>query len=230
MSNSHIQANYRQIRDDINALRPEAQLLAVSKYTTDENIQTLYACGQRDFGENRVPELLARAQRMPADIRWHFIGNLQSNKIKKLLGLDHLVAIHSVDRLGILEKLIEQAQKLNRSNSIDIYLQVNLGQEKEKHGFTEFEQLNQAVELCLGADFPSSLHLAGLMTMAAIRTDHYTEDAGHSFELLGKWRERLIQAHPAVDLKLNMGMSRDYKLALQKGSQLIRVGSTLFKE
>lgn len=222
---SSIQSNFQKIQKELEKYSA-AKLVAVSKYTSDEKVQELYELGQRDFGENRVPELLQRSQHFPADIRWHFIGNLQSNKIKKLLSIGNLAAIHSVDRMEILEKLAGQ----NLKNNLEFYLQVNVSGEDEKHGFDSFENLKAAVEFSFSSNFPKMLKLQGLMAMAAIRTDDYLADARVSFEKLREWRDQLVLLFPTLKLDLNMGMSQDYPLALSLGSKVIRVGSTLFQD
>jgi pyridoxal phosphate enzyme (YggS family) len=219
---STLEDRYREISQIVSKYTG-AKLLAVSKYTSDENIQTIYDLGHRDFGENRVPELLERAQRFPKDIRWHFIGNLQSNKISKLLQLENLVAIHSVDRISLLEKII----KNETDNQIDLYLQVNTSGESAKSGLENTEEVIRAVTVFSRSNHYSFL-LKGLMSMAAIRTEDYLADAKISFEKLIEIRRQVHTEFPELDLELNMGMSRDFQLALDLGSQLIRVGSTLF--
>lgn len=213
-----IKNNYQKI---ISNLGP-AKLLAVTKYTSDENIDHLYQLGHRDFGENRVDELSIRSAKFPKDIRWHFIGNLQSNKLKKLCEIEGLHSIHSVDRQSILEKLI----KINPNS--EIYLQFNAGGESEKNGFKSYDDLKLAIKCFVNAG-ASHLKFAGLMTMAAIRTDDYDSDAKKSFELLSQIKEQARNDFPNLDFKLNMGMSRDYQLAIQCGSELVRVGSALYE-
>lgn len=213
-----IKKNYQNILSNLG----HAKLLAVTKYTIDENINHLYQLGHRDFGENRVDELSNRSNKFPYDIRWHFIGNLQSNKLKKLCEIKNLFSIHSVDRQSILEKLI----KINPD--CEFYLQFNTGGESEKNGFRSYEELKQAIEYFVMSK-TSHLKLAGLMTMAAIRTEDYDSDAKKCFELLSQIKERAKNDFPNLELKLNMGMSRDYQLAIQSGSDLVRVGSALYE-
>lgn len=219
---SSLEDRYSKIQHILKSY-PKAKLLAVSKYTSDENIQTLYDLGHRDFGENRVPELVERASRFPRDMNWHFIGNIQSNKINKLFQVEGLCAIHSIDRISILEKIL-RSQPIRK---IDLYLQVNTSGESEKAGFEKISEVIEAIKK-FKASKNNSFQLKGLMTMAAIRTDDYLSDARLSFEKLVEMRKQIQSQFPDLDFELNMGMSRDYQLALELGSQLIRVGSTLF--
>ena len=137
-----LEERYFFIQEELKAYS-QAKLIAVSKYTPDKNIHKLYEMEQRDFGESRIPSLQERSVKLPKEIRWHFIGNLQSNKIKKLLQVKGLYAIHSVDRISILEKLLNSKCE----QRIDLYLQVKTAEEKEKSGFETYEDLSNAIEL-----------------------------------------------------------------------------------
>lgn len=225
ISNDSLDSNAQKIKENyqkISSVLGKAKLLAVTKYTSDENVNTLYRLGHRDFGENRVEELSKRASHFPLDINWHFIGNLQSNKLKKLFSISNLRVIHSIDRISLLEKIIEI------DPACEFYLQFNASGEKEKNGFISIESLKEAIDIYRKAR-PKCLKLVGLMTMAAIRTDQYEDDAKSSFTKLANIKKQIESEYPDLFLNLNMGMSQDYQLAIEAGSDLVRVGSALFE-
>lgn len=212
---------YKDLKDSL----PESTtLVAVSKYANFDQIEALYQLGHRDFGENRVDQLLERSllarERGLNQIRWHFIGHLQSNKVKRLVGVPELYAIHSVDSLKLLIELEKRQEALVAP--IEIYLEVKTSQEDSKSGLTSVEEL----KVCLDwFQTPRpSLQLVGLMTMAAHRPNDQYSAARESFKGLRELRD-----HYGPDLKLSMGMSGDYLVALEYGSTLIRVGSLIFE-
>ncbi len=185
-------------------------LIAVSKTFPAEDIRLCYELGQRHFGENRVSELEQKAQELSdlKDIHWHFVGHLQSNKIKKLLSIKNLYAIHSVDKLSLLQNLIQE------KNTAKLFLEVNTSGEKEKQGFSEITEIKEALKLA---------SIEGLMTMAKWRTQDYLQTAQECFQKLKDIRDLLNK-----ELKLSMGMSEDYPLAVKMGSDYIRVGQKIF--
>lgn len=198
-------------------------LVAVSKTKPVEDIQALYDLGQRDFGENYVQELVSKQPVLPADIRWHFIGHLQSNKVKQIAAFVHL--IHGVDSLRLLEEINKQAAKNNRS--IQVLLQVHIAQEETKFGFDETE-----LSALLGAGDKLSalqnIRICGLMGMASFTDVQRTVEK--EFETLHNLFSR-FQSSPFPNVRfttLSMGMSGDYKLAVRHGSNMVRVGSLLF--
>lgn len=203
----------------------ETELLAVSKYSGIKEITELYHLGHTSFGENRVEQCFERSllcQELGLkDIQWHLIGNIQSNKLNKLLTIPNLTAIHSIDRLDLLKKLHQKADQL--STPLEFYLQVKTSDETEKQGFENQEELREAYDYCLQAEH-GNLRLAGLMTMAKIRTENLEQAAKASFEKLKTLRDELDPS-----LKLSMGMSGDYKWALEYGTSIVRVGSYLFE-
>lgn len=212
--------NYRQILNEVQAVN--ARLVAVSKTKPVEAIQELYELGHRDFGENYVQELVDKQAALPTDIRWHFIGHLQTNKVKYIVPFVHL--IHGIDSTKLLKEVGKQAGKHNRT--IDVLLQVHIAQEETKFGFGEDELLN--------TNFERELHelqyvnVVGLMGMAS-----FTEDENKvrtEFKLLKKIFDKLAQnSTPNFNLQtLSMGMSGDYRIALQEGSTMVRIGSLLF--
>lgn len=202
-----------------------AILVAVSKTKPVEDIFELYNLGHRDFGENYVQELVDKSVSLPADIRWHFIGHLQSNKVKYIAPFIHL--IHGVDSFRLLKEISKQGEKAGRR--IDCLLQVHIAQEETKFGFNE-------EELILAMDQVNSLNMThvricGLMGMASFTTDMNVVRA--EFKQLKKifenTRTRLpVSQHPMETL--SMGMSSDYKIALDEGTTMVRIGSLLFGE
>ena len=204
-------------------------LIAVSKKQPVSDIQFAYDAGIRDFGENRVEELLEKAKELQSlnDIRWHFIGNIQSKKIKKLLRVENLFAIHSIDSFDTLQKVMAKEEDLLKKN-IRLFLQANTSREKEKGGFEDWDKLAAAVNLL--AKKTESFSLAGLMTMSKLRTNNFEEDAKKCFIQLTKIKKRVETDFDLKNLKLSMGMSRDYLTALEIGTDYIRLGSSLFAE
>ncbi len=215
------------------SFHPEATpcLIAVTKNQPVDDIIHAYDCGVRDFGENRIEELETKAQSTlelgAEDIRWHFIGKLQSKKIKRLLEIKNLAAIHSIDSYGLLQKLISESNReLAKSSSIDLFIQVNTSGESEKSGFVEWDELAAAVNLLVEEKSPFKLR--GLMTMSKMRTDNFTEDATKCFSQLHRIRQRICEDFAIEGLRLSMGMSNDYEIALNIGTDYIRLGSSLF--
>jgi len=209
---------YRGLRD---ALPADCTLVAVSKFQPVEAIEALYAAGHRDFGENRVQELAAKAAALPKDIHWHMIGRIQTNKIREFAPFVHLV--HSVDRLEVLRVLQNEALRAGRR--IDVLLQVHIAREETKAGFSPDEVLGLCAVNVLN-EYPN-LRVVGLMGMASFTEDRDLVRA--EFALLSSLfraaREQLGVGQVTV---LSMGMSGDYELALAEGANHIRVGSLLF--
>lgn len=190
-------------------------LVAVSKTKPVDDIMELYHLGQRDFGENYVQELVEKAEILPNDINWHFIGHLQTNKVKLIAPFVQL--IHGVDSLKLLKEINKQAEKSNRV--IDCLLQMHIAQEDTKFGFNMhelIETIKQSEELNL-----KNVRISGLMGMASFTTD--MAKVKSEFQLLNSMFDKL------GNLKiLSMGMSSDYKIAIEVGSNMVRIGSLLF--
>ncbi len=201
----------------------QTKLLVVSKTQSIDDIRTLYQLGHRDFGENRVQELEEKALALSdlSDIRWHLIGHLQSNKVNKLAKISGLVAIHSVDSLELAQKLIHALKA--HPTAVGLFLQVNTSHEEEKSGFESFESLKSVVDFL--APYKTPVFLQGLMTMGTIRTESPELEARRCFADLAHIRERLAP----LKLELSMGMSGDYLMARDAGSDWVRVGSKIFK-
>ena len=194
----------------------------MSKTKPVEDILELYGLGQRDFGENYVQELVDKAASLPKDIRWHFIGHLQTNKVKLIAHFVQL--IHGVDSLKLLKEINKQGQKAGRI--IDCLLQVHIAQEETKFGFDESE-LEMAVKQL--SDFKlTNVRICGLMGMAS-----FTENMDMVRKEFKKLKE-VFDFHVKSQTRyfepkvLSMGMSSDYRIAVEEGSNLIRIGSLLF--
>lgn len=198
-------------------------LVVVSKTQSLEKIQEAYDAGHRIFGENKVQELLPKVEALPRDIQWHLIGHLQTNKVKNVVPVVHL--IHSVDSVKLLEEINKQSAKINRVTSC--LLQLHIANEETKFGFSEAEVL----ELIANPKVSGFTHVrvAGLMGMASF-TDN-VDQVRMEFRGLKKFFEHLKTLDlPAIMemTTLSMGMSGDYAIALEEGSTMIRVGSAIF--
>lgn len=196
-------------------------LVAVSKTKPHAAILEAYAHGQRHFGENKVQELVDKYEALPQDIHWHMIGHVQTNKIKYFAPFVHLV--HGVDRPKVLEELNKQAARCNRV--IDCLLQVHIAQEESKFGFSPQELTDYLQSGAL--DGLPHVAVIGLMGMATF-TDN-NEQVAQEFAGLAALYNTLKEAHPAWTT-LSMGMSGDWRLAVQEGSTMVRVGSAIFGE
>jgi hypothetical protein len=202
------------------------QLIAVSKTKTVADIKELYDLGHRDFGENYVQELVDKQALLPKDIRWHFIGHLQSNKVKYIVPFIQL--IQSVDSLKLLKEINKQAVKHNRE--VECLLQVHIADEETKFGFDE-----QELETLMNTNL-SELHelknvrITGLMGMASLTDDENKIRA--EFNKLKSIFKNFAQGQTANSKPetLSMGMSSDYKIAIEEGSTMVRIGSLLFGE
>ena len=212
-------AVYQNIISELN--KKSVTLVAVSKTKPVEDILELYTLGQRDFGENYVQELTEKYELTPKDIRWHFIGHLQSNKVKYIAPFVSL--IHSVDSKKILAEIDKQAKKNNRI--IDCLLQIHIAEEETKFGFNE----NELKEL-ISSDLTvyRNVQIKGLMGMASFTDD--IQKVRNEFKFL----KRLFDKYSSWSIVnyqfsiLSMGMSADYEVAIEEGSNMVRIGSLLF--
>ncbi|ATL49842.1 YggS family pyridoxal phosphate-dependent enzyme [Chitinophaga caeni] len=202
-----------------------AALVAVSKVKPASDIRELYDAGQRIFGENYVQEMVDKQSQLPADIQWHFIGHLQSNKVKYIAPF--VTMIHAVDSLKLLQEINKQAAKSNRV--IYCLLQIHIAEEETKFGLDEAELMNLLNDYKTQAAAWPYVKIAGLMGMAT-NTDNL-EQVRKEFAglktLHGKIKADFFADEPAFK-ELSMGMSGDYHLALEEGSTLVRIGSLLF--
>jgi len=202
---------YLTILDELDG---KATLVAVSKTKPVADLQEFYDLGQRDFGENYVQELVDKEAVLPKDIRWHFIGHLQSNKVKYIAPFVHL--IHGVDSWSLLKEINKQGAKNNRV--IDCLLQLHIAKEETKFGFDnhELEQLHELHEL-------RNIRIIGMMGMASFSDDKALVRSEFVF------LKSLYDKMGGLSV-LSMGMSGDYAIALEEGSNMIRIGSLLFGE
>ncbi|TXB62198.1 YggS family pyridoxal phosphate-dependent enzyme [Phaeodactylibacter luteus] len=213
--------NFKEILD---ALSPSGtQLVAVSKTKPNDQIMGLYRQGQRAFGENRVQELTDKHEALPKDIQWHFIGHLQTNKVKYIAPFVHL--IHSIDRAKILKEVDKRAEQSGRT--VSCLLQFHIAEEESKFGF----DLEEARAMLSSEAFRQMqhVHIAGVMGMATFTDDQ--EKVRREFRQLRAIFEALKKEYfpeePSFK-EISMGMSGDYPIAIAEGSTMVRIGSLLF--
>jgi len=201
----------------------EASLIAVSKTKPNSSIIELYEKGHRSFGENRVQELIKKHEELPKDIQWHLIGSLQSNKVKHIASFVHL--IHSVDSLKLAQVIIKEAKKANRC--IDILIQVKIALEDTKQGINA-QNAEDFVNNLKDLNSPF-IRIRGLMAMASFTSD--MEIVRKEFETAKSLFDSIQSSfcdNESVFDTLSMGMSGDYLLALECGSNMVRIGSLIF--
>lgn len=202
-----------------NSIPSYVTLIAVSKTNPNHAILEAYEAGQRIFGENKVQELVEKYESLPKDIEWHMIGHLQSNKVKYIASFVKL--IHGVDSLKLLQEINKRAEQNNRI--IDCLLQIHIAKEETKFGFDE-EEVIEALQ-SEGFKKMTNIKIVGLMGMATNTTDE--SQIRKEFKSLRNLFTKLKTHHPSLTT-LSMGMSSDYKLAIEEGSTMIRVGSSIF--
>lgn len=201
------------------------KLVAVSKTKPVEMLMEAYNCGQRLFGENKVQEMVSKYEAMPKDIAWHFIGHLQTNKIKYMASFVNM--IHAVDSLKLLKAINTEAEKVGRV--IPCLLQFHIAEEDTKFGLS----YDEAVELLESAEYQTltNVAVAGVMGMATFTDDE--DQVRREFSCLKSYFDRLKTAYFAGDdrfCEISMGMSGDYQTAVEEGSTMVRIGSTIFGE
>ena len=212
---SHIQD---QIKFYTTQFPSHVKLLAVSKTKPVQDLQEAYAAGQRIFGENYVQELVEKQAQLPTDIEWHFIGNLQSNKVKYIAPF--VTLIHGVNSISTLKEIDKQAKKLNKQ--IEILLQLHVATEESKFGFSEEEVL----EIASQKELYSSINFRGVMGMAS-----FTEDQAlirREFQEVSRIFSLLKPLFGERFNEISMGMSGDWEIAVEEGSTLVRIGSAIF--
>lgn len=217
----NIESNIRSLS---RVIPPNVKLIAVSKTRTPEEMMEAYEAGQRAFGENRVREIVSKYQVMPADTEWHFIGHLQTNKVKQIASFIGL--IHSIDSLHLLTEVNREAAKCDRV--IDCLLQFYIATEETKFGL----DLQEAKDLLDSQEFRSfaNIRVAGVMGMATLTDDK--EKIRQEFRTLKGYFELLRQQYffgqPSFR-EISMGMSGDYPIAIEEGSTMIRIGTRIFE-
>lgn len=213
---SSVRENIEKIKSEISSTN--AKLIAVSKYVSIDKIKEAYEAGIRDFAESKANDALEKIEILPKDIRWHFIGHLQTNKVKKVTGNFEL--IHSVDSYRLASSISAFAK--NHDLVQNVLLQVNLAQEEQKSGFSK-QELEEDFAQIITLD---NIHVEGLMMMAP-----YTDDKvylGRLFEDMSNLKKELSSKHSYELKELSMGMSNDYSLAVKAGATMIRIGSKIF--
>lgn len=211
-----IRGNIEKIRK---AVGSRARLVLISKTVDEDRIREAYEAGIRDFGENKVQELLQKKPNLPADIQWHFVGHLQTNKVKEVIS--NAVLIHSVDSIYLAKEIEKVSAKLNRIT--DILIQVNTSGEASKFGLKP-EELEDAVGEMTRF---SHLRINGLMTIGPNSKDEKKIRA--SFKLLRDLQKKMKTYYPDLNWsELSMGMSDDYPAAIEEGSTIIRLGRAVF--
>ncbi len=216
---------YNQILGELAPYK--ARLVAVSKTKPVEDVEALYEAGQRIFGENYVQELVDKEAVLPHDIEWHFIGHLQSNKVKYIAPFVKM--IHAVDSLKLLTEIHKQAQKNNRV--IDCLLQLHIAAEETKFGLDETELYSLLDTWQQEQAQFSGVRIAGLMAMATNTTDEkqIRKEFHQLHEIFDTVKNKYFSAQDYFKER-SVGMSADYPLALQEGSTMVRIGSMLFGE
>lgn len=225
--NTRIEENLKQVRQNIadacarSGRDPESvTLIAVSKTKPLEDLQNAYDCDVRNFGENKVQEIVLKAPNMPENAKFHMIGHLQRNKVKQVL--KHVTLIHSVDSVRLAEQIQQEAEK--EQLQMDILLEVNVAGEESKYGFAPEEVPDAVMEI---AKFPN-VHIRGLMTIAP-----FVENSEENRDVFKK----LFQLSVDISRKnidnvtmsvLSMGMTGDYEVAIEEGATMIRVGTGIF--
>ena len=219
------------VSDNLKALYeklPSAvKLVAVSKFHPVSRLMEAYDAGQRVFGENRPQELAAKVPQMPADVEWHFIGHLQTNKLK--LVLPYVSLVQSVDSLHLLEAIDKWGSENGRT--IDVLLELHLGAEETKHGFSEEDILAVISTKAEGRVEKSNIRIRGLMGMATNTEDEGVIEA--DFARIEALFKRIREAHPELRdtfTELSIGMSGDWPIAVRHGATMVRIGTDIFGE
>ena len=219
--------NYNDVNEKVNAAckkvgrnRDEVTLIAVSKTKPAENIAELYEYGVRDFGENKVQEMVEKYELLPKDIRWHLIGHLQTNKVKYIVDKVHL--IHSVDSVKLAEQIEKEAAK--KGVIVNILVQVNVANEETKFGLDKDETIKNVEAI---SKF-EHIRIKGLMTIAP-----FVEDSEENRKYFNNLKQLSVDIQKKnidnVDMDfLSMGLSGDFETAIEEGATLIRVGTSIF--
>ena len=199
------------------------QLVAVSKYHAEDDIQRAYACGQRIFGESHVQELSRKQAVLPADIKWHFIGHLQTNKVKYIV--PYISMIEAVDSVRLLHEIEKQASRVGRV--VDILLELHIAEEETKYGFS-FDECRQFLAQCEWQNM-EHVRIRGLMMMASY-TDNVDQIRSEMMSAADFFDEMKAAYFADVDYfdQRSWGMSHDYKIALACRSTMVRVGTKIF--
>lgn len=216
----NIEQRIQQACDRSKRNRDEVTLIAVSKTKPISMIEEIYACGIRDFGENKVQELVEKKEHMAKDIKWHMIGHLQKNKVKYIA--DSVACIHSVDSLSLLEVIEKEGRKNNRV--ISVLLEVNVAREESKYGF----MLDEVFPLLDKISKFSFVNVIGLMTIAPY-VENSEENRVYFKELYKLFVDIKAKNYDNVNMSvISMGMSNDFEVAIEEGATMVRVGTGIF--
>lgn len=216
----NIKENLERVKSN---LPDNVELVAVSKFHPVEALQEAYDAGQRLFGENRAQELVAKAPHLPNDIRWHFLGHLQKNKVRAIM--PYVSVIESVDSISLLKLIEKEAARIDRT--VDVLLQLHVAQEETKSGFS-VEEVLEAGEAGELTCYPH-IHVCGVMAMASLTDD--MEQVAREFDLVRRTYLTLKDGpfDESEDFNhLSMGMSDDWQVAVQYGATLVRIGTAIF--
>jgi len=214
-----------KLRDILDKLPDPVKLIAVSKTKPIEDIREAYDAGQRIFGENKVQDLVAKQPLLPGDIEWHFIGHMQTNKVKYIAPF--ISIIHAVDSLKLLKEINKQAVKHVRN--IDCLLQFHIAEEASKFGFS----IDEAVEVLKSENYKNlkNVNIIGVMGMSTFTSN--TDQVRKEFQTLKRIFDKLKNdffADTDQFQEISMGMSGDFHLAIEEGSTMIRIGTAIFGE
>ena len=215
-----VQTNLKKV---LSGIPPHVKLVAVSKTKPVEMIQAAYDVGQRDFGENKAQDMAAKRPQLPQDIRWHFIGHLQTNKVKYIA--PYVSLIHAADSLKILKEINKQAKKHNRVT--DCLLEFHIAAEESKFGLT----METAESILQSEEFAhlQNIRLCGVMGMATYTTDteQIREEFRHLRSIFNQLKDKYFKGFDHFK-EISMGMSGDYPVAIEEGATIVRVGSKIF--
>ena len=214
-----------KVKNLLNVERNDITLVAVSKTKPIEEIKKKYNEGFINFGENRVNELVQKFNLLPKDINWHMIGHLQTNKVKKIIPFISL--IHSVDSLKLIDKIENESEKFDKKTNI--LLQVHIAKEKSKYGFN-FEEVRDFFKNQLDESY-KNINIVGLMGMATFTNNkNQIRKEFKKLKILYDEIKSISQKNNQKIKILSMGMSSDYKIAIEEGSNMVRIGSLIFGE
>ena len=214
-----------EVKDLLNLERNDVTLVAVSKTKPIEEIKKKYNEGFINFGENRVNELVQKFNLLPKDINWHMIGHLQTNKVKKIIPFISL--IHSVDSLKLIDKIENESEKFDKKTNI--LLQVHIAKEKSKYGFN-FEEVRDFFKNQLDESY-KNINIVGLMGMATFTNNkNQIRKEFKNLKILYDEIKSISKKNNQKIKILSMGMSSDYKIAIEEGSNMVRIGSLIFGE
>jgi len=217
-------ASIKENLEKVTAMLPDGvRLVAVSKFHPVEELQEAYDAGQRLFGENRAQEMVAKAPQLPDDIRWHFIGHLQKNKVRAIM--PHVSVIESVDSVALLQLIEKEAARIDRK--VDVLLQLHVAQEETKSGFSVEEVLEAGEQGQLTCY--DHVRVCGVMAMASLTDD--MDQVAQEFDLVRRTYLMLKDGcfDDCADFnELSMGMSDDWQVAVKHGATLVRIGTAIF--